>query len=541
MYSKVTLVNLYMALFSTLAVVLAFLSLYKLTNPSIWTITLFFVFANACITFAPFVKLSTLGMTLTSVLDIFIIIDISPWAAIFIKTIELMLLSVVGTLPVYLILFNLGQISLSVIACNFTISILHHIGMPDSVDYLLSTLVFFLLNSIFASVFFALRRKNSVMTNLKAMWKDTALSYLSLLTLGVIMAVLYRYIGVSSIVVTLVLYFFIRFMLKQKIEDSKLIKQYADELKIRYNSSILSLARAIDARDPYTFGHSLRVAEMSKRLAGAFAPQMDTEDVYFGGLLHDVGKIALSDDILLKPGRLDPEELAKMMQHPVMGVEILRGSGVSQLILQTVRSHHEWVRGGGYPDNTNGHDIPLVARIVSITDAFDAMVSNRPYRRGCSIEDAIGRLEDSRDSQFDGSILNAFVQLINSMSHEELKKVGYGEKPPNSEILPVAELPNPTTTLAERLQHIMARIAERPPEVVEEQPEQIHSVFDLDEAVINGLTTREILLKLGIDNFVGAGKESAATAVFGVGLRAGDDISDLPPAVGSSQENETTE
>jgi len=506
-----------------------------------WIPILFFTFTVSIITFLPVVRLASLSLSLTlgSVINIFIILQFSPWAAIWINGIEIFLLSVVGGVPPKRIAINVGQTALAIIVAGY----LWRVGIQFSptIGVVISAFGYFISNSLIVSVYLAVMFGKPMKQSIGNMWKNTALSYLSLLILGAIMVLLYRSYGWSSSIVLVVLYFFIRFMLKQKIEDAATIKQYADELKIRYNSSILSLARAIDARDPYTFGHSLRVAEMSKRLSGAVAPHMDTEDVYFGGLLHDVGKIALSDDILLKPGRLDPEELAKMMQHPVMGEEILRGSGVSQLILQAVRSHHEWVRGGGYPDNTNGHDIPLVARIVSITDAFDAMVSNRPYRRGCSIKDAIGRLEDSRDSQFDGSILNAFVQLINSMSYEELKKVGYGEKPPNSEILPVAELPNPTTTLAERLQHIMARIAERPPEVVEELPEQIQSVFDLDEAVINGLTTREILLKLGIDNFVGAGKESAATAVFGVGLRAGDDISDLPSAAGSSQENETTE
>ncbi|MCY0875517.1 MAG: hypothetical protein OWT28_04505, partial [Firmicutes bacterium] len=137
--------------------------------------------------------------------------------------------------------------------------------------------------------------------------------------------------------------------------------------------------------------------------------------------------------------------------------EILKDSGVSPLILSAVRSHHEWVSGGGYPDNTSGDQVPLIAKMVGIADAFDAMVSNRPYRRGCSIDEARDRLGAARDRQFDGLALDAFFALLDSMSADELQTIGYGQEPPNSSIEPVAELPNSTTTLAERLQAIISQ------------------------------------------------------------------------------------
>lgn len=444
---------LYVRVLSIIGVLLFLVSLYFLSAPQLWSITLLVTFIVVLFAFSPVVRLPAMGMTLTSVLNIFAIIVISPWSAIWIKSIEMILLAVVGSLVPARIAFNMGQLSFSILLAGFAWSVVDIYSGSVVLAAMFCVIAYFLANSVLVAWYYSLKNKSRFSKILLPMWRTTAISELALLTLGAITALLYESYGISSALVVVSLFFFIRHMLKQRIKDTDTIRVYAEELKKRYNASIASLARAIDARDPYTFGHSLRVAEMSRRTAAIVEPNYEPEDVYFGGLLHDVGKIALNDKILLKPGRLTGDELAMMMQHPVYGEEILKDSGVSPIILQAVRSHHEWVRGGGYPDNTYGAKIPLVARIVGVADAFDAMVSNRPYRRGCSMPEARARLLAGKNVQFDENVLNAFFRVLDTMNKEELLTIGYGEKPPNSKVLPVAELLDTSPTLAERLHH----------------------------------------------------------------------------------------
>ena len=173
-----------------------------------------------------------------------------------------------------------------------------------------------------------------------------------------------------------------------------------------------SLASALDARDPYTAGHSRRVSEFScaiGRVVGLSEPELD--DLRIGALLHDIGKIGISDSILLKPGRLTDEEEALIRQHPVIGRRILKGVQGFQAYLDVVELHHENWDGTGYPHGIIAEQTPLTARIVKVADAFDAMTSDRPYRPGMSHENAVGILQRAAGTQFDESIVRAFATL----------------------------------------------------------------------------------------------------------------------------------
>jgi len=514
---------------SALGYIFLFYSLLRLENPSIWALVLVLTFTSSALTFAPVVRLKQAQFTLASIITMFVIMDVSMWAAIWISCVEIVTLSIVGGLRISRVALNMGQMALTIIATGFVWSLLE--PYSEIAGAIACGFTYFLLNSLLTGALLMALLRKPLTVIIRGMWRDTALSFLSLLMLGSTGALLYRSEGWGAALIVLVLYFFIRSMLKQKVEDSATIQSYADQLQLRYISSIQSLARAIDARDPYTFGHSMRVAEMSRRLARVHAPHLDEEDVYFGGLLHDVGKIALPDSILLKPGRLEPDELAKMMQHPLMGLEILRGSGLSELILQIVRSHHEWTAGGGYPDNVSREEFPIAARIVGIVDAFDAMVSNRPYRRGCSIPEAVDRLLKAKGEQFDGAALDSFLDMLYAIPVDELAQIGYGDQPPNQHISPVAELPDVTQTLAERFQVLLRDVTfqrSRLTESEEQAPGQLNdnneeaiitaeivrrlgSVLS-DSAGISSLTSHEILERLGVTVLVGVGARQASAA-----------------------------
>jgi HD-GYP domain-containing protein (c-di-GMP phosphodiesterase class II) len=144
---------------------------------------------------------------------------------------------------------------------------------------------------------------------------------------------------------------------------------------------------------------------------------MDLDDLYRGGMIHDIGKIGVPDAILLKPGPLDREEMRIMRKHPVIGEEIARPLRSAAKLLHIIRHHHENFDGTGYPDQLAADDIPLVARIVAISDAYDAIVSDRPYRRGMSHEKAVAILDSGAGSQWDPELVPLFIRGVVEEEH----------------------------------------------------------------------------------------------------------------------------
>ncbi|MHA2620454.1 MAG: HD domain-containing phosphohydrolase [bacterium JZ-2024 1] len=189
------------------------------------------------------------------------------------------------------------------------------------------------------------------------------------------------------------------------------------ELKDSYFQTVRSLAQALDAKDPYTKGHSDRVAEYTVMIAKEMAdqagiPPEDLEMLRVAGILHDVGKIGVPESVLLKPGRLSEEEFKLIQKHAEQGDTIVRPIRFLDRVRGAVRSHHERYAGGGYPDNLVGDQIPLYARIMAVADAFDAMTTSRSYRKGLPVEEAVKRLEEGMGSQFDPAVVQAFKSLV---------------------------------------------------------------------------------------------------------------------------------
>lgn len=186
------------------------------------------------------------------------------------------------------------------------------------------------------------------------------------------------------------------------------------KLERSYYETILGLAQAIEAKDPYTHGHVSRVEQLSVFLCQAMGVDTATTEIIAkAAILHDVGKISIPDQILLKPGPLTPEEFEVMKTHTINAQPIL--SNITSLppqVTEIVVHHHERYDGSGYPHHLKGRAIPLGAQIISVADSFDAMITDRPYRRGLSFEEALKRLEDCRETQFSPYILDKFLQNI---------------------------------------------------------------------------------------------------------------------------------
>ena len=181
-------------------------------------------------------------------------------------------------------------------------------------------------------------------------------------------------------------------------------------LKKAHLSSVKILAEAIEAKDPHTRGHSNRVRRMSMRIGMklGFAEKW-LENLVFGAVLHDIGKIGIRDEVLQKQDFLNPNEYQYLQQHPMIGAKILEGDDFFKDTIPMIRHHHENYDGSGYPDGLTGEAIPLEARIVSIPDAFDAMTSVRPHRGTMPLKDVLSEMERGKGKQFDPPILEIFL------------------------------------------------------------------------------------------------------------------------------------
>jgi putative two-component system response regulator len=175
---------------------------------------------------------------------------------------------------------------------------------------------------------------------------------------------------------------------------------------------IFALAKAAEAKDPFTVEHTERVADSASELARRVRLSPDAiAQVRIGALIHDVGKLAIPDQVLNKPGSLTDEEFELIKTHPLVGAEIVTPLASQRHLVGIVRNHHERYDGGGYPDGLAGDAIPLGARIVAVCDAYDAMVNQRPYRQAMSHAKAIEKLVAGRGAQWDASLVDAFVAL----------------------------------------------------------------------------------------------------------------------------------
>jgi putative nucleotidyltransferase with HDIG domain len=188
------------------------------------------------------------------------------------------------------------------------------------------------------------------------------------------------------------------------------------QLEESYVSMVRVLAASLDARDPYTMGHSTRVARMSCLLGRRLGMgEEELADLERAAIFHDLGKIQTRDDVLLKGERLSLSEEEQMRTHPVDGTEILRMAPFLHRYIPVVRAHHEWYNGNGYPDGLKGDEIPLHAQIIALADAFDAMTTDRPYREGLSPKEAIDEILGFRGTQFSPELADAFAKMVREM------------------------------------------------------------------------------------------------------------------------------
>jgi putative two-component system response regulator len=210
-----------------------------------------------------------------------------------------------------------------------------------------------------------------------------------------------------------------RLLLENRTYQEGLEQRVAEQgrrLEQLFLASMQSLADALEVKDPYTRGHSVRVSMYSVAIANALGLDADVvRQIELGGHLHDIGKIGVRESVLNKPGPLTEEEYAHIMTHPVVGWRLLEPLLRDMpLALHVVRSHHERFDGRGVPDRLEGESIPLVARIAAVADSFDAMTSDRPYRHGLTLEAARAELVRCAGTQYDPGVVDAFCSAVDA-------------------------------------------------------------------------------------------------------------------------------
>ncbi|MCS6860434.1 MAG: diguanylate cyclase, partial [Abditibacteriales bacterium] len=282
----------------------------------------------------------------------------------------------------------------------------------------ISTAVYFFVNTFLVAIPGALSHKESILKTWRQSFFWTAPSYYAGTFCAVLMSVFYHRLGFAAMVfiippLYIVLYSYRLYIekMQQEMKHIAELKERSERLSELYLSTVHSLVAAIDAKDRYTRHHSSRVQQYAIIIGEQMGlPQDLMEALRTGGLLHDVGKLGVPDFILSKPGSLTPEELRRVQEHPVLGYAILKPLPFPWEVLPVVRSHHERYDGKGYPDGLAGEEIPLVARVLAVADVYDAVTSERPYRKAWSHEKAVAYIRDAAGTQFDPQVVAAFLQ-----------------------------------------------------------------------------------------------------------------------------------
>lgn len=205
----------------------------------------------------------------------------------------------------------------------------------------------------------------------------------------------------------------------KSIRQMRQIREYQKELEKAYMQTIETLRFVVETRDKETRGHSERVSALAAAIAEEMGlPDKEVERIRIAGLFHDIGKVGVPDAVLLKPGKLTKEEFEEIKQHPADGEKILASYAPFKEMLPIVRQHHERYNGSGYPDGLIGDEISLGARITAVADCFDAMISNRVYRKGLSFEVTMEQIVEGKETQFDGQIVEVLLRLIEKNGRE---------------------------------------------------------------------------------------------------------------------------
>jgi putative nucleotidyltransferase with HDIG domain len=313
-----------------------------------------------------------------------------------------------GRIPWYGTLVNHAGLVLPVVAAGVIRLAIVSIATPaagssvaiDFVATIIAAVALFIGNTAITAGTVALRTGQSFTSVVIGDYRDTAFNNIAMGPIGWLMGLIYSVEWWATLLFALPLY------------TTRMASRRFVEMRDMFTQTIGALAAAVDKRDPFTARHSERVQQIAVDIGREMrVSESDLEALEWGGLLHDVGKIGVPDDVLKKADRLTRDERMQMNAHPVLGAEIIAPVAKLAAELPIIRHHHEWYNGSGYPDRLIGDEIPKLARILHVADAFEAMTAKRPYRMApLSSEEALAELRKFAGVQFDPQVVDAFVK-----------------------------------------------------------------------------------------------------------------------------------
>jgi len=377
-------------------------------NFNTWAAIVFFITLSIIAEFMP-VDLPVGGrVTIGFPIDFVVILAYGPaWAILITFFGEIIAEAITRKTLWYKALFNASQYALSAGIAGIVYQGLGGVvGAANLSNYIvpaaICAIIYFLINSNLFMIVISLAEKVPILSVWKNRIRGVIATYIALAPIGFIMALVYTSIGVWGII----LFFFPLFLARRSFElYTKMRKMYLETIR--------ALAAAIDAKDPYTKGHSERVAETSVALAQELnLSDRDIENIEYTALLHDIGKIGIADNILGKNSSLTDKEFDKIKEHPVMGAKIIEPVDFLKNSYEAIYHHHERYNGKGYPDGIKSEDIPILARIIAVADAYDAMGSDRPYRKKLNMDAILKELKNQSGEQFDPEVVKALISVL---------------------------------------------------------------------------------------------------------------------------------
>lgn len=356
---------------------------------------------------------ATIDITVSTGIDMALVLLFGPAVALPFVALAVLATELYARKPFYKLLFNVAQFVLATSASSFIFGLLGTVGASpfesgrQVLAWILAAAVYVLVNT----ALLALMISSVMRAPFFSLWRDMVtgaeMQQWTQPLLGALIAVLGLHSPwalVLSVLPLVAIYISYRRYLELGQQARRVIETLAD---------------ALDRRDPLTFQHSQRVTDYTQRILETLGstPLNEVETILNAARIHDLGKLGIPDRTLHKQGPLTNDERREMEHHPVIGAQLLTPLSLYQEALVIVRHHHERWDGAGYPDGLAGEQIPFGARVLGVADAFDAMTSDRPYRRAKSIERALAEIEKGRGAQFDPAIVEAFLTAMRGSAH----------------------------------------------------------------------------------------------------------------------------
>ncbi|MFJ9501259.1 HD-GYP domain-containing protein [Brevibacillus centrosporus] len=407
-----------------IAAILIFASLVPEWEPrEHWGVLFAYTLLTIFSTFAPIRTLNTI-LTLNNAVIFSGILLFGAWVGVWSAVVETLILAFLIKFNPVKALANIGQLVITIWAVDYLKNVLDYFAFSPMISDLIMAGAYWFINIVLCALGISYFFQTSWFATVKNMAKGTTLTYLLLMVMAGIGSRLVESYGIYTVIPMTAAFTTMSFVFHQYYDSLNKLHQKVEEVKSFNHRFLTTMAASIDARDRYTSGHSLRVAHWGREIARKIGMSSEkVEEIYVGGILHDIGKIGIEDEILNKKGRLTPEEYDRIKQHTVIGYEIILQAGMFKELLPAIRSHHERIDGKGYPDGLVGDEIPLMAKILAISDAFDAMVADRPYRKGLPVEEALNEIRRGSGTQFDEILAVHFIEIVERLPREELESI----------------------------------------------------------------------------------------------------------------------